>query len=225
VNSASRFRVVAIVVAALTAVYAFASLFSEIFSARHPPLPTDPSRVVVQPTGPAARLAAAISPFRADLDANYASTVALMALRPDNAVLSSADAQTNADAQDDVVRLLKAAPHNSDLWLLLALPQTQHKSGSRQIIEALKMSYFTAPNEVQMMPLRLYTAAVSSALSDPDLKELARGDVRLMLIRNPDLRPFVLFAYRRGSSLGKTFLENTVQSIDPEFVSVLRKGS
>jgi hypothetical protein len=87
------------------------------------------------------------------------------------------------------------------------------------------MSYFTAPNDVQMMPLRLYAAAVSSALSDPDLKELARGDVRLMLIRQPDLKPFVLFAYRRGSSLGKTFLENTVQSIDPEFISVLRRGT
>jgi hypothetical protein len=224
-NSANRFRVVAIVIAALTAVYTFASFFSEIFSARHPALPTDPSKVVVQTIGPAAGWAAAISPFRADLEANYASTVALMALRPDNAVLSSADAQTNADAQDDIIRVLKAAPHNSELWLLLALLQTQHKAGSRQIIEALKMSYFTAPNDVQMMPLRLYAAAVSSALSDPDLKELARGDVRLMLIRQPDLKPFVLFAYRRGSSLGKTFLENTVQSIDPEFISVLRRGT
>lgn len=224
-NSASRFRVVAIVVAALTAVYAFASLFSEIFSARHPALPTDPSRVVVQPIGPAARLAAAISPFRADLEGNYAATVALTALRPDNAVLSAAGAQANADAQDDVVRVLKAAPHNSELWLLLALLQTQQKAASRQIIEALKMSYFTAPNDVQLMPLRLYTAALSSALSDPDLKELARGDVRLMLVRQPGLKPFLLFAYRQGSSLGKTFLENAVQSIDPEFVSVLRKGT
>jgi hypothetical protein len=222
-NSVNRFRVAAIVVAVLTAVYASASFFSEIFSARQPALPADPSKVVVQTIGPAAQWAAAISPFRADLEVNYASTVALMALRPDNAVLSTADAQRNANSQDDVIRVLKAAPHNSELWLLFALLQTQRKSGSRQIIEALKMSYFTAPNDVQLTPLRLYTAALSNALSDPDLKELARGDVRLMLIRQPDLKPFVLSAYRRGSSLGRTFLEDTVQSIDPEFIPVLRK--
>jgi hypothetical protein len=185
-------------------------------------LPTDLSKVVVQPLGPAARLAAAISPFRADLEGNYASTVALTALRPDNAVLSAADAQTNADAQEDVVRVLKAAPHNSELWLLLALLQTQHKAGSRQIIEALKMSYFTAPNDVQMMPLRLYTAALSSALSDPDLKELARGDVRLMVTRKPELKAAVVSAYRRASGLGKAFLEEAVRLIDPSFLTTLR---
>jgi hypothetical protein len=224
-NSVNGFRVAAMVVAVLTAAYSFASFYSEIFSARPPALPADPSKVVVQTIGPAAQWAAAISPFRADLEASYASTLALMALRPDNAGLSTADAQKNADAQEDVVQVLKAAPHNSELWLIFALLQAQHKSGSRQIIEALKMSYFTAPNDVQLMPLRLYTAAVSNALSDPDLKELARGDVRLMLIRQPDLKPFVLSAYRHGSSLGRSFLEEAVQSLDPEFVSVLRKGT
>jgi hypothetical protein len=149
--------------------------------------------------------------------------VALMALRPDNAVLSTAEAERNANSQEEVMRVLKAAPHNSELWLLLALLQSQHKSRGRQIVEALKMSYFTAPNEVQLMPLRLYTAALSDALSDPDLKELARGDVRLMLIRQPELKPSVLFAYRHGSGPGKAFLQDAVQSIDPEFVSMLRK--
>jgi hypothetical protein len=224
-NSANKFRVAAIVVAVLTAVYALASIFLEMFSPRHQALPADLSKIAVQAPGPAAQWAAAIAPFRPDLEANYASTMALMALRPDNAALSAADAQRNLNSQEEVVRVLKAAPHHSELWLLLALLQIQHKSGGRQIIEALKMSYFTAPNDVQLMPLRLYTAARADALSDPDLRELARGDVRLMLIRQPGLKPSVLFAYRHGSSLGKMFLEETVQSIDPEFISVLRKGA
>ena len=222
-NSANKFRVAAIVVAVLAAAYAFTSLFSETFSPRQPALPADPSKIARQTIGPTAQWAVTVSPFRADLEANYASTVALMALRPDNQALSVADAQRNADSQEEVKRVLKAAPYNSELWLLLALLQTQHKSGGRQIIEALKMSYFTAPNDAQLMPLRLYTAALSDALADPDLKELASGDVRLMLIRQPDLKPSVLFAYRRGSSIGRAFLEDTVQSIDPDFFSVLRK--
>jgi hypothetical protein len=224
-NSVNKFRVAAIVVAVLAAGYAIASVFPEIFLPRHQALPADLSKIAVQAPGPAAQWVAAIAPFRPDLEANYASTMALMALRPDNAALSTADAQRNLNSQGDVVRVLKAAPHHSELWLLLALLQIQHKSKGRQIIEALKMSYFTAPNDVQLMPLRLYTAARADALSDPDLKELARGDVRLMLTRQPDLKSSVLFAYRHGSSLGKMFLEDTVQSIDPEFISVLRKGA
>jgi hypothetical protein len=118
--------------------------------------------------------------------------------------------------------VLKAAPHNSELWLLLALLQTQGKSEVRQIVEALKMSYLTAPSDARLMPLRIYTAALSDALADPDLKEFARGDIRLMVMRQPELRRAVVFAYRRASRLGKSFLEDSVQSIDPSFLTTLR---
>src|SRR3982074_547304 len=109
-NSANKFRVAAIVVAVLAAAYAFTSLFSETFSPRQPALPADPSKIARQTIGPTAQWAAALSPFRADLEANYASTVSLMALRPDNAALSVADAQRNADSQEEAKRVLKVAP-------------------------------------------------------------------------------------------------------------------
>jgi hypothetical protein len=222
-NSANKLRVAAIVVGVLAAVYATTSLFSETFSLRQPALPADPSRIATQEITPIAQLAASVSPFRADLEANYATALALAALRPDKSSLSAVDVQKNADSQEDIKRVLKAAPYNSRLWLVLVLLETQRKSDGQQIIEALKMSYFTAPNDAQLMPLRLYTVTLADALSDPDLKELARGDVRLMLIRRPDLKASVLLAYRRGSGLGKAFLEDAAQSIDPGFVSVLRK--
>jgi hypothetical protein len=69
----------------------------------------------------------------------------------------------------------------------------------------------------------LYTAALSEALEDADLKELARGDVRLMLLRQSDLRPAVSSAFFAGSSVGQQFLEDAVQSIDPQFSPLLRK--
>ena len=128
-NSANKFRVAAIVVAVLSAVYTFASFFADTFSPRSPALPSDTSKIATQTIDPIGQWAAAISPFRADLESNYALAVALMALRPDNTALSVADAQRNADAQADVVRALKAAPYNSQLWLVLALLQTQHNSG------------------------------------------------------------------------------------------------
>ena len=222
-NSANRFRVAAIVVAVLMAVYATASSFSELFSVSRPPLPVDPSKIAAQSISQSAQWAAFVAPFRTDLKANYALALALTALHPDAKALSGADIQKNVEAQEEVKQVLKAAPHHSDLWLALALLQTQRKSGDRQTIEALKMSYFTAPNDAQLMPLRLYTAAASEALSDTDLQELALGDVRLMLLRQADLKAFVLTAYQAGSNVGKKFLEDAVQSIDPAFASALRK--
>ena len=63
------------------------------------------------------------------------------------------------------------------------------------------------------MPLRLDTATLSNALADADVKELARGDVRLMITRQPGLRNAVVAAYRRASGLGKSFLEEAVHHL------------
>jgi hypothetical protein len=220
-NSANKFRAAAIIVGALIAVHATTSFFSEVFSPGQPTLPTDPSKIESQAPGP--DLTTIVSPFRADLEGNHALTLALRTVRPGTGPLSAADAQKNAETQEVIKRVLKDAPHRSELWLVLALLQTQRKSGGQQIIEALKMSYFTAPNDARLMPLRLYTAALSEALEDADLKELARGDVRLMLLRQSDLRPAVSSAFFAGSNVGKKFLEDAVQSIDPQFTPLLRK--
>jgi hypothetical protein len=220
-NSASSFRIAAIVLAVLMALYSFTSLFSAFFSLRRPLLPADPSKIASQQIELTARWAAGISLFQADLDANYAMTLALQALRPDNAARSAERVQESVEARENVVAVLKAAPYNSALWVLLALLQAQRSPGGRPIIETLKMSYFTAPTDARLMPLRLYAVARSDALSDPDLQELARGDVRLMLTRKADLKAAVVSAYQRASSLGKTFLEESVRSIDPTFVPVL----
>jgi hypothetical protein len=72
------------------------------------------------------------------------------------------------------------------------------------------------------MPVRLDTATLFDALVDPDLKELVRGDVRLMLTRQGDLGKAVVAAYQRASSQGKAFLTEAVQSIDPSFLPALR---
>jgi hypothetical protein len=43
-----------------------------------------------------------------------------------------------------------------------------------------------------------------------------------MLSQKTDLRPAVISAYRRASTLGKKFLEESIQSIDPAFAPTLR---
>jgi len=220
-SSANKFRIAAIVVAALILAYAPASLYSELFSTKKPSLPADPSKIVSEKLEPS--LATTISPLRADLEGNHALALGLTALRPGTGSLSAADVQNNMEGQEAIKAALKKTPYRSELWLVLALLQTQRKTDNKQIIEALKMSYFTAPNDAQLMPLRLYTSARSEALADGDLRELARGDVRLMLIRQLELRGAVSTAYVAGSNVGKTFIEEAVQSIDPKLATLLRK--
>src|SRR3981189_1616328 len=114
-NSANKFRVAALVVSALLAVYAVASFFSEVFLPRQPSLPADLSKITPQAVGP--DWATSFSPFRTDLEATQALALALMAIRRDTGVLSAADAKRNAESQEEIKRVLRDGPHRSDLWL------------------------------------------------------------------------------------------------------------
>jgi hypothetical protein len=84
------------------------------------------------------------------------------------------------------------------------------------------MSYLTSPADVNLIPTRLPIVSTSVAISDDELKNLARGDIRLILTRHPDLKPAITSAYRRGSADGKAFIDEMTQLIDPAFAASLR---
>ena len=73
------------------------------------------------------------------------------------------------------------------------------------------MSYLTSPADVNLIPTRLAILSTAAAISDDDLKNLARGDIRLILTRRPDLKPAITKAYRHGSPAGKAFIDEVVQ--------------
>ena len=93
--------------------------------------------------------------------------------------------QADETAQNAVKDALKIGPHNSRMWLVLALLQTRSNLGGSLIAESLKMSYLTGPNRAELIPTRLETVILHQSLNDADLKELARGDVRLILTQIP----------------------------------------
>jgi hypothetical protein len=84
------------------------------------------------------------------------------------------------------------------------------------------MSYLTSPADVSLTPTRLSIVTTSAAISDDELRNLARSDIRLILTRRPDLKPVISSAYRRGSAEGKAFINNAVQLIEPAFAASLR---
>jgi hypothetical protein len=221
-NSLNNFRIATVALSLIVGVYSLASILAELNSSARPGFPSDPAKITSASAEEAPSWPNAISPFRSDLEGSYALSVALHALQSRKEKPATAQLDENVRAQARVKQTLSIAPYDSEIWLALALLQAQRDPRNPVLAEALKMSYFVSPNDPQLMPVRLDTATSFDALSDPDLKELVLGDLRLMLTRKTDLKTAVVSAYRRASSLGKKFLEESVQSIDPAFIPALR---
>jgi hypothetical protein len=190
------------------------------FKAPAPKLTTDTAAVPGADQLLAAGSAADIAPFRTDLKTNYATALADQALAASGADMK----QTGQAAQKAVKDALHIGPHDSRMWLLLAILQARTNPGDAIVTECLKMSYLTSPNRIALMPLRLASVTSSNALNDPDLKELAGSDVRAMLTNGPNQRQLLTNDYLRASAIGKTFLEESSRTIDPSFANTLRSA-
>jgi len=120
-------------------------------------------------------------------------------------------------------RALEDAPHQAAAWLLLAGLASRYRWSDLNSTEALKMSYYTGPNEAPLMPLRLSVATRSEAVGDTEVQEFVRRDLRLLLARQRNSA--VAEAYNAASPAGKRLIEGAVQEIDPSGLSSLRPGA
>jgi hypothetical protein len=165
----------------------------------------------------AACRSSAISFGRSDLLVDCAVARSTEALN----TLGSTRVELNREAQTNVIQALLMAPHESKLWLALALLQARLNQPNG---ESLKMSYLTGPNTVELVRPRLASAVSGDALANSDLKELAAGDIRLILLRRPDLKGTLIDAYRQASSSGKAFIEDRTSLFEPEFLASLKNA-
>jgi hypothetical protein len=216
----NKFRILLAALALTIGCYTLASAVAETGSLDRPIFPLDPAAIGA-PSSTVPGWLQALTPFRSDLEANYALVAALQVIQSAGSTSPRASIET-LRAQERGRRVLSIAPDNPELWLALALLQARRDPHDPLLSDALKMTYFTAPNDAGLMPVRLHAATAFDALDDPDVRDLVRGDVRLMLTRMPALRTAVISAYRRASKLGKAFLEEAVQSIDPTFLMELQ---
>ncbi|SDJ01272.1 hypothetical protein SAMN05216338_103648 [Bradyrhizobium sp. Rc2d] len=201
--------------------YAIVSAVAEVTALGRITFPADAAEIGARWTGDAPSLLGTRSPFGSELESNYALIAALQTIESSQqraTILRS----IAPDALGRVRRTLSISPYKPELWLALALLQVQRDPYDPVVVEALKMAYFVAPNDARLMPVRIDMAARFDALALPDVKDLVRNDVRLILIRRPGSRSALVSAYRRASKLGKAFLEDAVESIDPSFLATLR---
>ena len=104
----------------------------------------------------------------------------------------------------------KLSPHDARIWLLLAY---QDCLLHREPSSTLKMSYYTGPSEIALMPLRLLVATCSEALNDSELRALVEGEIRFA-IRKQALRLAIVAAYQNASPNAKRFVETIVGDLD-----------
>lgn len=165
---------------------------------------------------PAAARAAEIAQVRGD----YWFDDALLSFPElgDSAAPNTADLER---ARTSAVRAARLAPHDARTWLLLALIDAKLGSDAAQQTEALKMSYYTGPDDVALIPSRLKLAVQSAAIVDPDFRELVSGEV-LAAVRQPTLHAALVAAYRQASPEGKRFLQSAVGALDSGLAGQMR---
>jgi len=166
-----------------------------------------------------ARMAASIGVVRGDL---WAASAFTMVDQPKTD--PAADEKNITEAVlSKFTRALHYSPHRSDVWLMLAMLSSRHESAGFDTSALLKMSYYTAPNELTLLPLRLYVGLRTDAASnEPELRDMLKRDISVVLKRQPDLRPSLAAAYRSASPNGKALVENLVSELDPAYLKTMR---
>jgi hypothetical protein len=119
-------------------------------------------------------------------------------------------------------RALAYAPYRSEVWLLLADLTDKYELPNPKSGAALTMSYYTAPYNLTLTPLRLSVATRGDALRDADLQQFVERDLRMILAGKPELRPAIIAAYATASAEGRRLVESVVQEADPSFLASLQ---
>ncbi|MHC4046630.1 hypothetical protein [Bradyrhizobium sp. 23AC] len=181
------------------------------------------------------------------LAANDASRQALLRVLPQNSLRSDGDLRSGRPAPAPqpaangaaasrpefgvhpaaptvLAQALRSSPLRGDLWLMLAALSREQKSVEYDVAALLKLSYYTAPNDLVLLPLRL-TAALgeASVVSDPELRELVQRDAKIAFARQPALRPALIAAYQSASAEGKALVDNLISEWDSAALQSMRK--
>jgi hypothetical protein len=169
----------------------------------------------------AASRAASIGAIRSDLWAEAAFTYADLLWSEKNEAMANADpASTLLRARATLSRALNNGPHQSSAWLLLAGLSLRFPSLGFDVLETLKMSYYTGPSERALVPLRLRTAVQLDGPKDIEMRQFISRDLRMLLAQKQ--KSAIAEAYNVASPSEKRFIESTIKDIDPTALDSLQ---
>jgi hypothetical protein len=221
--SRDRFRLGILGFATLLALHGMWTVAADLFRPKLPFFPIDHSGAdKVTPVAQfRAAVAASIGLFRGDLWADYALALGSELSGIDGAALDVPSEKVQT-ARAIARRAATLAPSDARVWLLLAAIDAQRDRPASDIARPLTMSYYTAPSEAALIPLRLKIAAGLDTLADPELQGLMTRDIRTVINRSPTLNFAIVDAYRGGSPEGRRFIEATLITLDPALLRMMR---
>jgi hypothetical protein len=121
--------------------------------------------------------------------------------------------------RDILTRALRFSPYQGHAWLTLALLADQFERSRYDLTALLKMVYYTAANDINLVPARTKLALrLNAAALDVELQDMIRRDLTLILRQLPNLRPALLDAYRAAPPAGRALAERMIAGIDPGFL-------
>jgi hypothetical protein len=167
---------------------------------------------------PASLQAAHIGAIRGDLWAMAAITdAAPLLFAPFNTPPSAASRAKMNRAEAAAERAARLSPHDARIWLLLADLRSR-KAGNAA--EALKLSYYTAPNEFALAPVRLSIAGRVTA--DEELQAQVQAEVQRIVLSRSDLKPAIASAYKAATPHSRQLFEGALVTADPKFLDTLQ---
>lgn len=219
-RSILKFRLTMLIVAMILAVECLWLTASEALRSPFDSLPAAPDVF----TGAAgeqrnAALSARIGIVRGQLWASAAFSHSELLGSPSSA--GAGTAGSAAKAISDIDKAIAFAPHMGSVWLLRAYLAERLPSFKIDPAESLRMSYYTAPSDLSLLPLRSFVATRLPTL-DADTQELAARDVRLLLLRQDTVT--LSSDYRTATPAGRAFLQKTIGETAPAFANSLELG-
>jgi hypothetical protein len=219
-ESRRRFRLATIAAAVVLSWFSLVTILAEALTPAPPALAQSATRQAGQMSDDqGADWLAAAAPLRGDLLADVALARAIPVIDLGTPAASPEVLARRESALALARQSLGFAPHDSRAWLLIAMLQAGGPS-SAAATEALKMSFLTAPSDPGLIPARLAVLATSTT-DDGEFASLARGDMRLVLTRRPDLKSAIVRAYDKGSTRGKALIRDIARALDPAFAATL----
>jgi hypothetical protein len=152
--------------------------------------------------------------------ATISGFTATVGLKSDNAN----DPQNTGPSADlnTLSAVLEYSPLRGDVWLMLAALSKQ-RAATYDTTSLLRMSYYTAPNALDLIPLRLSVAlGTDAAIKEPELRDLIRRDLKVAITGRTGLRPAIATAYQSASADGRAFAESSISEFDPGYIQKLR---
>jgi hypothetical protein len=218
-STQTKFRIVTLLFAALLGLQCVWIILAELLRAGVDQLPTDASTAAaaIGKRDRAAR-AAEVGVIRGELWAQLAFTYADLMF--DDKREAPDTMQKLTRARVDLEHALYDAPAQPGAWLLRAGLALRYPSLGLDAVESLKMSYYTGPTELELIPLRLRFTALSNITNDVEMRQFLRRDLRLLLARNQ--QSAIADAYNGASAPGKRLIEQTLDDIDHGAADSLR---